>query len=132
MSTRTKLLALLTDNIGEYVSGQKIGEELRVSRNAIWKAMNQLRSEGYEIESKSSVGYRLKSKENLLTFDSIAGDLRYPCDLRVFEEIDSTNTYAKDVEVGLFKPLMVVADRQTAGRADWEEPLHHRPAQASI
>lgn len=116
MSTRTKLLALLRENIGEYVSGQKIGEELQVSRNAIWKAMNQLRSEGYEIESKASVGYRLKTKENLLTFDSIAGDLRYPCDLRVFEEIDSTNNYAKDVEVGLFKPLMVVSDRQTAGR----------------
>ena len=116
MSTRTDLLRLLSEHIGTYVSGQKIGEELQVSRNAIWKAINQLRSEGYEIESKASVGYMLKSKENLLTFDSIAGDLRYPCDLKVFDEVDSTNNIAKDTEVGLFKPLMVVSDRQTAGR----------------
>lgn len=115
MSTRTDLLKLLSDNIGTYVSGQKIGDELKVSRNAIWKAMNQLRSEGYEIESKPSVGYMLKSKENLLTYDSIAGDLRYPCQLEVFDVIDSTNNLAKEMEVGL-KPLMIVADRQTAGR----------------
>lgn len=57
-----------------------------------------------------------RTKENLLTLDSIAGDLRYPCDLRVFEEIDSTNTYAKDIQVTMLKPLLVVADRQTAGR----------------
>lgn len=116
MSTRTKLLQLLSDNIGTYVSGQKIGEELQVSRNAIWKAMNQLRSEGYEIESKTSIGYMLKSKENLLTFDSIAGHLRYPCELKVFDEVDSTNNIAKDTEVSMLKPLMVIADRQTAGR----------------
>lgn len=116
MSTRTKLLALLSENMGAYVSGQKIGEELQVSRNAIWKAMNQLRSEGYEIESKTSVGYMLKSKENLLTRDAIAEGLRYACDLRVFDVIDSTNTYAKDVDVTMLKPLLVAADRQTAGR----------------
>lgn len=116
MSTRTELLALLSENIGTYVSGQKIGEELQVSRNAIWKAMNQLRSEGYEIESKPSVGYMLKSKENLLTFDAITGDLRYPCEVKVFDVIDSTNNVAKETEVDLFKPLMVVADKQTAGR----------------
>lgn len=116
MSTRTDLLRLLSDHIGTYVSGQKIGEELQVSRNAIWKAMNQLRSEGYEIDSKPSVGYMLKSKENLLTFDAIAGDFRYPCDLKVFDEVDSTNNVAKNAEVDLLKPLMVVSDRQNAGR----------------
>ena len=39
MSTRTDLLKLLSENTGIYLSGQKIGEELKVSRNAIWKAM---------------------------------------------------------------------------------------------
>ncbi len=115
MSTRTDLLALLRNNTGVYLSGQKIGQELKVSRNAIWKAMNQLRKEGYDIESKPSIGYMLKTQENLLTFDSIAGDLRQICDLRVYDQVTSTNDLAKESHVGL-KPLVIVADRQTQGR----------------
>lgn len=42
MSTRTELLKLLMENTGVYLSGQKIGDALQVSRNAVWKAMQQL------------------------------------------------------------------------------------------
>ncbi len=115
MSTRSKLLNLFQDNAGIYLSGQRIGDELHISRNAIWKAVNQLRKEGYDIESKAGAGYLFKRKENLLTFDSIIDNLRYPFELKVLEEVDSTNNLAKKSHVGL-KPLMIVADRQTAGR----------------
>ena len=115
MSTKTELLKLLSDNTGIYLSGQKIGDELQVSRNAIWKAMKQLRDEGYHIESKPSVGYRLKNKSNILTSASVTGDLRHPCDLRVFDTVDSTNNVAKKIPVGN-KPVMVIANKQEAGR----------------
>ena len=115
MSTRTDLLKLFNENAGVYLSGQRIGDELQISRNAIWKAVNQLRKEGYDIESKSGAGYLFKRKENLLTYDAIATHLRFPCDLKVFDEVGSTNDIAKESHVGL-KPLLVVADRQTAGR----------------
>ncbi len=115
MSTRTELLKLLTENTGVYLSGQKIGEELQVSRNAIWKAMQQLRDEGYHIESKPSVGYRLKTRSNILTEASITGDLRYPCALHVFDIVDSTNNVAKEMPIG-DKPIMVTANKQEAGR----------------
>ena len=115
MSTRTELLQLFDKNAGVYLSGQAIGDELHISRNSIWKAVNQLRKEGYDIESKAGAGYLYKRKENLLTFDSIATHLRYPCELRVFDEVGSTNDIAKESHVGL-KPLFIAADRQTAGR----------------
>ncbi len=115
MSTRTDLLKLLSENTGAYLSGQKIGEELQVSRNAVWKAMQQLKSEGYHIESKPSTGYRLRSKSNMLTADAVSGYLRYPCDLQVFDAVDSTNNAAKEVSIG-DKPVMVIANKQTAGR----------------
>lgn len=115
MSTRIKLLNLFTENAGAYLSGQRIGDELQISRTAIWKAVNQLRKEGYDIQSKSGAGYLFKRKENLVTFDAIANHLRYPCELKVFDEVGSTNDIAKETHVGL-KPLLVVADRQTAGR----------------
>ena len=73
MSTRTELLKLLMENTGVYLSGQKIGDALQVSRNAVWKAMRQLRGEGYHIESKPSIGYRLKTKSNILTEASVSG-----------------------------------------------------------
>ncbi len=115
MSTRTDLLRLLSENTGTYLSGQKIGEQLQVSRNAVWKAMQQLKNEGYHIESKPSTGYRLRSKSNMLTADAITGLLRYPCDLQVFDTVDSTNNVAKEVPIA-DKPVMIIANKQTAGR----------------
>lgn len=115
MSTRTELLKLLSENTGVYLSGQKIGETLQLSRNAVWKAMQQLREEGYHIESKPSIGYRLKTKSNILTEASVTGSLQYPCDLQVFDVVDSTNNVAKEVSIGS-KPVMVIANKQSAGR----------------
>ena len=51
-----------------------------------------------------------------LDFDALTRHLKQPCELRVFEEVDSTNNIVKEEEVLRLKPLMVVADRQTAGR----------------
>lgn len=115
MSTRTELLKLLMENTGVYLSGQKIGDALQVSRNAVWKAMQQLRSEGYHIESKPSIGYRLKTKSNILTEASVSGSLRFPCDLKVFDTVDSTNNIAKELPAGDL-PVMVIANKQEAGR----------------
>ncbi len=115
MSTRTELLKLLSENSGIYLSGQKIGESLGVSRNAVWKAMQQLRDEGYQIESRSRVGYRLKAKSNMLSQDSVAGDLRFPCELKIFDTVDSTNAVAKALRPGN-RPILVIANKQTAGR----------------
>lgn len=115
MSTRTELLKLLMENTGIYLSGQKIGDTLQVSRNAVWKAMQQLRSEGYHIESKPSIGYRLKTKSNILTEASVSGSLRFPCDLKVFDTVDSTNNIAKELPAGDL-PVMIIANKQEAGR----------------
>lgn len=115
MSTRTELLKLLLANTGIYLSGQKIGDELQVSRNAVWKAMQQLRNEGYHIESRPSVGYRLKTKSNILTEASVSGDLRFPCELHVYDTVDSTNSKVREFPVR-DKPVVVIANKQEAGR----------------
>ncbi|MCR2045671.1 HTH domain-containing protein, partial [Anaerosalibacter massiliensis] len=43
------------------MSGEKISENFDVSRAAIWKHINTLKEEGYEIESVPRKGYRLIS-----------------------------------------------------------------------
>ena len=55
---RTELLTMLRET-NDYVSGQKICETFSVSRTAVWKAVNQLRKSGYEIEAVPNKGYRV-------------------------------------------------------------------------
>lgn len=115
MSTKTDLLKLLDDNLGEYVSGQKIAEQLGISRAAINKAAESLRKSGYNIESRTRVGYKLTNKVNLLTSEGINAYIEEPCTLKVFDAIDSTNTYAKTLDLA-DGPVAIVADSQKTGR----------------
>jgi len=47
---KSKILELLK-NTDSYISGQKLCENLGVSRTAVWKIINQLKEEGYVIDS---------------------------------------------------------------------------------
>ena len=53
-----KIIELLTKTDG-YVSGSEISEQLGVSRQAVWKAINGLKEQGYTIDSVTNRGYRL-------------------------------------------------------------------------
>ena len=59
--TVDKVLFCLENNIGEFVSGAYIANNIGVSRNAIWKAVKELRNRGYIIESISNKGYKLEA-----------------------------------------------------------------------
>ena len=53
-----KIIELLTKTDG-YVSGSEISEQLGVSRQAVWKAINNLKEQGCKIDSVTNRGYRL-------------------------------------------------------------------------
>ena len=59
MSTKSNVLTGLESCRGDFISGAELAERSGVSRNAVWKAVNELRSEGYPIESVNNKGYRL-------------------------------------------------------------------------
>ena len=67
--TREEVLALLSQ--GDYVSGQKMSQQLGVSRAAVWKAIDRLRAEGYTIESATNRGYRLTGVPNRLSLTGV-------------------------------------------------------------
>lgn len=118
MLTRTKVLNILMEEDIGYHSGQELGNRLGVSRNAIWKSIEQLREDGYEIESRTRVGYKLVGGTHSLTESSIISELNYPTNLCVFDSIDSTNTYSSNhsEKITVDKPLLVVSNKQTDGR----------------
>jgi len=49
----------------EWISGEKIGAELSISRSAVSKHISQLRNNGYSIDSSSRRGYLFRSAPNL-------------------------------------------------------------------
>lgn len=120
MSLKSALISELERNRGGYLSGQALADRLGVSRNAVWKTVNALRAGGYDIRSRTNLGYGLAPGCDVLSAEGIAAWLpaRYAgLPLRVFPEIDSTNSEARRLLAnGLAQPTLVAADRQTAGR----------------
>ena len=71
--TKEDVLSLL-EHADAPVSGEQISRTLGVTRAAVWKAINQLRQEGYAIEAASRRGYRLTASPDRLNRAVIAGD----------------------------------------------------------
>lgn len=115
---KDQVLTLLWDCADRDLSGAELAARLRVSRGAVWKAVEQLRQEGYLIESAPRRGYRLLSKSDVLNQQGIARRLRSPeLRLRVTDCIGSTNTALKELaNRGEPEGLALVAGQQTEGR----------------
>ena len=130
MASRDKILNLFRSHSGQYLSGQEISRALGISRAAVWKHVKALRDLGFEIEAKHSSGYRLVASPDLLLASEIENSLGTQIlgkSVVSFAEIDSTNTEARHLaEAGATEGLVVVADRQSAGRGRlgrrWESP----------
>lgn len=58
-STRSKLIAILSENEEGHISGQEISEALNISRNSVWKHMKALEKDGFVIEGVPRKGYRI-------------------------------------------------------------------------
>ena len=114
----------------EFVSGQQLCEEFGVSRTAVWKAINQLKEEGYEIEAVHNKGYRLLGCPDIISAEEVKSRLHTDwagCEVKYFDTLDSTNICAKRMaEEGAPNGTLVIADEQTAGRGRcgraWETP----------
>lgn len=68
---RRTLLEMFTNAEGEYVSGQRISDLLGCSRTAVWKHIEDLRKEGYELEAVRKKGYRIVTKPNKVSTNEL-------------------------------------------------------------
>ena len=126
---KEEILRLLR-SADSYISGQELCNRFGVSRTAVWKAINQLKEAGYEIEAQQNKGYRLMAAPDLMTeaeikslmhTDWVAKEVLY------FDTIDSTNTKAQELaEKGYPSGTLVVADKQESGKGrrgrSWVSP----------
>lgn len=116
---KSEILAALRSTEG-YVSGQELCEKFGVSRTAVWKAVNQLKQAGYQIEALQNKGYRIISSPDILSsmeLESIQKTAWVGKELYYMKTTDSTNTRAKKLaEEGAGHGTLVIADEQTEGR----------------
>ena len=117
---RKKILELLRKSGERPLSGEEISRQLEVSRTAIWKHIQTLKNEGYDIESVPKKGYILKESPNRLFPQEILSRLQTRWlghNICHRDSIDSTNTLAKGLaNEGCPNGLVVVAEEQGAGK----------------
>ncbi len=126
---KEEILRLLRSADG-YISGQELCNRFGVSRTAVWKAINQLKEAGYEIEAQQNKGYRLMAAPDLMTEAEIKSLMHTEWvakEVLYFDTIDSTNTKAQELaEKGYQSGTLVVADKQESGKGrrgrSWVSP----------
>ncbi len=118
---KEEILRLLKETDG-FVSGQQLCEKLDVSRTAVWKAIGQLKNDGYEIEAVTNKGYRLLAvrESDVLSRAAIESMLHTEWAGRTLICRETTGSTNDDVQLladkGYAHGTLVVAGSQTAGK----------------
>lgn len=109
----------------EYISGQFIAEQLSISRTAVKKVIDQLKSEGCQIESINHKGHRLMQLPDKwysgIVIPSINTQQLFK-HIEVFENVDSTQLLAKQKLVGNTDTFLILSDEQTKGKGRFNRP----------
>ncbi|WP_210531986.1 bifunctional biotin--[acetyl-CoA-carboxylase] ligase/biotin operon repressor BirA [Pantoea ananatis] len=112
-SVPLKLIDILAD--GEFHSGEQLGETLGMSRAAINKHIQTLKSWGLEVYTVTGKGYSFPAPLQLLNEQEILGQLSQ-ADIAVIPVIDSTNQYLLERMHSLPSGSVCLAEYQQAGR----------------
>jgi len=118
--TSLEILKMLKDNKQKYVSGEDLSNLLGISRTAVWKRIDALKKEGFDIEASTKLGYSLGNKEEpygRLAVQSAVKTSMIGKNLSFLSEIDSTNTELKRMAANdASEGTVVLSEAQTAGR----------------
>lgn len=125
-----KILNILRNNRDAYVSGEDLCKNADISRAAIWKHMEKLRQEGYDIEAVPHLGYKLKAIPDSLIPSEIKWKLKakvFGREIISYKKVDSTNIVAYELaEKGMKEGTVILADEQAKGKGrhgrHWSSP----------
>jgi BirA family biotin operon repressor/biotin-[acetyl-CoA-carboxylase] ligase len=125
-----KILGILRNNTDTHTSSEELCRVTGVSRAAVWKHVESLRKEGYDIEASPHLGYKLISIPDSL----IPGEIRWKLRAKImgravisYRKVDSTNDSAYALaKNGIAEGTVIVAEEQTRGKGrhgrSWESP----------
>ncbi|MDN4593258.1 biotin--[acetyl-CoA-carboxylase] ligase [Polycladomyces subterraneus] len=128
---RERLLALLIEHAGHFVSGEEISRQLGCTRTAIWKHIDELRKAGYEIEARPKAGYCLRYQPDRIAPEEIKALLstrRFGHAIHYVESVESTQWLAhQGVRSGAEEGALFLADEQKQGRGRMGRKWHSPP-----
>lgn len=117
---REKVLKAMLDNEDDFISGEELSKQIGISRTAIWKHINALKENGYNIESVNKKGYRLVEKPDDILMPE---NVYYNLDTKFIgknivhlDTVDSTNNYAKSIANDVADGTVVISEEQTSGK----------------
>ena len=120
MKNRDRVLQILYRKNGECVSSSEITGELGITRSAVFKIINELKKQGFDIESIHHRGYRLGNEKDIISpeiINEIIEKEGMNRSIQYFERVDSTNTFAKKIIMeGESYPDIIIANEQEQGR----------------
>lgn len=131
MDVEKKIIDLLMEERGNFVSGEALARITGLSRTAVWKRIKALQKRyGYPIESQPSLGYRLR--EDYIPLDDLVPIISQESKLIghplfIYQRVTSTNDIAYSMAIeGAREGTTIVADSQEKGRGrlgrKWESP----------
>ncbi|RWZ60289.1 biotin--[acetyl-CoA-carboxylase] ligase [Halobacillus fulvus] len=128
-STRKQLIELLQKQDG-YISGQELSKSLDISRTAIWKHMNELKKDGYEIEAVQRKGYKIIASPDKVSVNTLQWGLDTKWigrNLHHFGQVESTQEIAHQLaKQGKPHGTVIIADEQVKGKGrmsrEWHSP----------
>ena len=115
-----KIIQILKDNEGRFISGEVISQEVGITRAAIWKRISTLKEMGYVVDARQNMGYRLMRSPDILTPSEIQyrlGTKIVGKDIRYYPVLESTNAEAfRLASAGAEDGTVVVTDHQSGGK----------------
>ncbi len=126
-----KIIEILKAQLG-YVSGEEISGQLKVSRQALWKHIQELRESGYDIVAVPHLGYQLVQSPDKLfpqEVDCGLGTKFIGKRIHYQEKVSSTMDVALELGMqGLPEGTLVLTETQDKGRGrlgrSWSSPKY--------
>lgn len=117
---RNEIIRVLIGSDAPYLSGEEISRRVGVSRAAIWKHIEELRKEGYQIEARPRHGYKLVYRPDRIAPEEIAPHLEtdtFGREIRYLAQTESTQVVAHQwAREGAPEGAIVIAEEQRQGR----------------
>jgi BirA family transcriptional regulator, biotin operon repressor / biotin---[acetyl-CoA-carboxylase] ligase len=129
---RKILLDAFSNSGDEFLSGQTLADLMGCSRTAVWKHIEELRKDGFELEAVRRKGYRIISIPEKITANEVRLGLtteRIGQNIHFEETVDSTQKIALRLAYdGCSEGTVVIAEEQKMGRGrmarTWHSPKY--------
>jgi len=127
-----RILRLFKKSRGSFLSGEDISAQMKITRSAVWKHIEKLRTLGYEFDAVPHLGYSLRKVPDKVYDFEIASSIDSGLlgkSIVYYDSVDSTNTAAYLLaKEGAKEGTVVVAESQKKGKGrlarHWTSPKH--------